>query len=55
MLYRQDGRVQVIRQAHESLLNECVPHRVEADRGGKSEPLVLDGNRDQYQYIRILE
>ena len=66
LLYRQDGRVRVRRQAHEALLDECVLPRVQAGGGGvtiwgafhsrgKSELHVLDGNMDQYQYIRVLE
>jgi len=59
LLYRQDGRVRVLRQAHDVLLNECVLPRVQASGGrvtvwdaslrrGKSEFHVLDGNMDQY-------
>ena len=66
LLYRQDGRVRVLTQAHEALLDECVLPRVEAGGGGvtiwgafysrgKSEIHVLDGNVNQCQYIRVLE
>ena len=66
LLYRQDGRVRVLRQAHEALLDECVLPRVQAGGSGvtkygvfynrgKSELHLLDGNLDQYQYIRVLE
>ena len=66
VLYRQDGRVRVLRQAHEALLDECVLPRVQAGGGGvtkygvfynrgKSELHLLDGNMDQYQCIRVLE
>jgi len=34
LLYRQDGRVRVHRQAHEALLDECVLLRVQAGGGG---------------------
>ena len=66
LLYRNDGRVLVLRQADEALLNECVLPRVQAGGGGvtkygvfynrgKSELHLLDGNMDQYQCIRVLE
>lgn len=66
LLYRQDGRIRVRRQAHEALLDECVLPRVQAGGGGvtiwgafhnagKSELHVLDGNMDQHQYIRVLD
>ena len=56
----------MLRQAHEALLDECVPPRLQAVDGGvtiwgvcysrgKSELHLLDGNMDQYQYIRVLE
>jgi len=66
LLYRQDSSVRVLRQAHETLIDECVLPRVQASCGwvtiwgvlhtrGKSELHVLDGNIDQYQYIRVME
>jgi hypothetical protein len=65
-LYRNDGRVLLLRQAAEALLDECVLPRVQAGGSGvtkygvfynrgKSELHLLDGNLDQYQYIRVLE
>jgi len=66
VLYRQDSRVRVLRQAQEDLLDACVLPRVQTGGGGvmiwsvfhsrgKFELHVLDGNMDQYQYIRVLE
>ena len=34
VLYRQDGRVRVLRQAHEALLDECIQPRAQAGGGG---------------------
>ena len=57
LLYRQDCRVQVRRQVHEVLPDECALPRVQAGvggviicgafhSGGKSELYVLHGNMD---------
>ena len=66
LLYRQDGRVRLLRQAHKALLDKCVLAIVQRCSGevtiwdvfhgrGKSELHIMDGNMAQYQDIRVLE
>ena len=65
-VYRHDGRIRVRRRVEELYHEQCILPRVQAGgggitvwgafhAGGKSDLIVLDGNLDQQQFIRILE
>ena len=65
-VYRHDGRIRVRRRQEELHHEKCIVSRVHAGSGGitvwgafhaggKSDLVVIKGNLDQHQYIRIID